>query len=526
MKKTNTLFFIIAINLTYNFISMEKKLEKDTNKHHEKAKFYHTKVIRELKEKTKEEKPVILKKEDKKPKEELTQIESFLTAYFILDKPPENYKPFIEKLLKSEPYLGNKNLQNYIKKDHIQSYVDLIEAMRKKENELNNYYSFYHAHNDNSGLLQDIQTAIRKWLFLKLGEKHYLRFESIIPDDINTMNKFLNYWNTIFNLKKKKRTNAFQKVYKKFKDFLHFNKKDFKKHWLGNINDITEGFNDHVEPFKSQILPVNFTPFANVGKVDEGSLYFFIKKSNLSDPKWLIKKIIFEELKFNEKYMVTLENNFKKYMTPKFGGHMLQIFIPKNKVNQFVYLCTYQYGEPLATELVYPNKTALSNLENNITPNKKNFVSLYGFNEEEQRHDLISPYLEKYTTFPFCLIEKTLLNTCLEFLKNKNVLRFYAKNTINDLQGRIIFFSDFFNPENKIKIFRYNFVEEKNRQIYKKELVKTINEMMKEWIISEKYENLAKDEKNIPLIKLLRVIKTGEEYKKTDEYQKQTKGML
>ncbi|MFC1842515.1 hypothetical protein ACFLYU_02560, partial [Candidatus Dependentiae bacterium] len=369
------------------------------------------------------------------PKSKYTQTEALLRAFY--PKDTDKIFNFLLKEFLSSYY------KKRIKERDLDDYIKIIKEMKEKEEEYSNYYSFYHAHDNAAGLLFDLQAAIRELLDLKLGEKIILRFGS--PTKEKTIEKFIKYWGLYF-------------------------KKNRMKNW-----------DDHEESLRSQVLSVNFAPFGNTGIKGEGTLNFFISGASVYFPELLIKKVIFDKFGFDKKYINKLRKSYNKYMASGKGGNMLQILIPKEKVDQFVYL-SRAFGTPFGN--VY------------ATVNKK-LVGLDG----------TSAYLNAYT------------NLNIPFTQESQVIfgsksKYGILSLINTVQGRIVFLPGFLDPKNGIKIFQYNFATKENREKYKKEFRKIIDEMISEWIETGGFENVKKSKENMPLIKLLRQMKKGEKFLK------------
>jgi len=521
MKKINILLFFFPSIFGSSFL-YSSLLERDNHKPKGKEILYHTETIRELKKQKGLEIQI--------PENNLTQTEAYLANYFDLKKLPPNYKPLIKKLLVNQPY----SLKN-----HIENYVQLIYKMIKEERKYPNHYVFYRGDKRKIGMLHDILNEIKQILELESSKKIHLRFGSPIPNDLNTLDKFLKYWTSLFNLDVKKRVASWEKIYEKFKNVLPFPSPDaFKDYWSLTIQSKSDlqGLNDHIEPLKSQILPVNLSVFGNTGKAGESTLSFFISAMSLQSEKKILENVIFDPFGFDKKYIKELENIYDKYIQPKFGGHVLQIFIPKDKVNKFVFLCG-ALGILFDKRLFHPTKEILSKLKKETSIPINEFKKLEDFDQKKNTYK-ISKYLEKYTTFPFQTFFKSgqnpvtgqftpvsgmvynpITNLYLPThtathqqpkITSLKSLKAWSKKTMNELQARIVLFPDFFSSEHKILINRYNSVKEENKQIYKKKLKETIQKMIKQWIDSNTWKKLKKNGKKKPLVNLLEMIEKGE----------------
>ena len=102
---------------------------------------------------------------------------------------------------------------------------------------------------------------------------------------------------------------------------------------------------DHL--LRDEVLAINFSPFGNTYSDGESTLHFFISSKSImkGDVGSLVRDIVFKGLHLPERYIQALASLHERYMQPSTGGNLLQIFIPKEKVDDFVYLCT-KFGKP------------------------------------------------------------------------------------------------------------------------------------------------------------------------------------
>ena len=169
---------------------------------------------------------------------------------------------------------------------------------------------------------------------------------------------------------------------------------------------------------------------------------------------------------------------------------MVQIFISKEKVDQYVYLC-----QKFGWRLYYKIK----DLE---------------YLGRRKGHKSALEYLKKYTNDPHSIIYEKNFQKLFEQHKNKwkeinkkEVKENPIINLVDFVQGRVVFFPGFFEDT---QAHFYNLASEKSRKEYEKKRDKIIDEMINDWIEKEGYEKLIDDKKNMPLIKLLRRIKKGQ----------------
>ncbi|MFH0898021.1 MAG: hypothetical protein V1855_00395, partial [bacterium] len=388
----------------------------------------HSRVLEKLK-KTK-------KLSDTKGEKKFTQIEAFLRVWFNKKEKDVDYDALLRKLLVEEyaqdsPSIAIAHNKEGILKDDIDDYLNLFKKMNKKEQELKDDYVFYHSFSDHLGVVFDLETAILDWFYFKGGLKNFhIRFET----PVNQANAcdFIDYW-----------------------------EKEFKKNpvtddsVLGHpqLKGISNVWDTNRWPLPIQTLSVNFVPFAFTGDFGEGTLYYFISGARVAGD--LTKKIldpIFDTYGFDKKYIDTLKRLFYRYMSPKKGGHLLQICIPKNKADDFAFF-TLAYGTPFRQK-----------------------ISGLGYDDAKKRHVNISEFLEKYMTDPFSL-------TRAEGGED-------AKTLLNRIQGRLVFTPGFYDPENGVKIFSYDFVEDKEKRLYKSKFNQIVGEMMMSWISSGDYKKV------------------------------------
>lgn len=116
---------------------------------------------------------------------------------------------------------------------------------------------------------------------------------------------------------------------------------------------------------------------------------------------------------------------------------MLQIFIPKGRVDNWVYLacpCDFVFSKKILGDIYDTNK---------------------------KRHIKISPILDLYKQNP----------------KKLNDLAY-----IDHLQARILINNDFLDPDSGVKFFRYNNLNKNITKSYYNELKYIVNKMMLDWL--------------------------------------------
>jgi len=417
-KKTDVLQVVIASEVKLKK-SLRRKIKKNLKK--QGAFVNHAQMIRELKKRFKKYRKSKNKEKIKDSKKVGdTQIESFLRVWFDKKGKVKNYNSLIKQLLKEE-YCGKKGFI-IIDESEVDAYAKLLQKMLDRERAFCDCYACYHAHNNGITFLFDLQSGIRRWFMLDNvteSKNPYLRFMSPVKE--KTIEGFLN-------------------AKKKF--FINYSP-----------------FPDNYEPLRSQVMAVNFVPFANIGTWGECTLRYFAHNKSISKPSSVIYTI-FSDLGFDIDYIDKFHDLYDYYMTPKKGGNLLQIFIPKGKIDQFVYL-------------------------SRVGGNKYN-QKIFGI----KNNDAVAEFFEKYVSNPWALETNWLA----------------PKYFINNIQGRIVFMPHFYAPQTGVKIFRYNFVKRKKRAIYKKKFEQLIDQMMNDWIITGGYKKLKDDAVNQKLLRLLKYL--------------------
>jgi hypothetical protein len=224
---------------------------------------------------------------------------------------------------------------------------------------------------------------------------------------------------------------------------------------------------DHISQIRNLLLPVNFSLFGNSARFAESTWAYFTRAVSVTPPGE-IWKYLFDELGLNQKFIPELER-LLTYLTAQ-EGNLLQIFIPKDKINDFVYL-SKDYGKPLKSKsryrvLTYPLKQIVYKDERGIT-------HYY----DPQTIDPVT-YLSIYRRYPEAIDE----------------------DDMNLIQGRILLTNDFLlNPESAVKIYRYNTVPAEKMKIYKQKLSSLVDRMIMAQVSPEKLT--AADQKLFEAIK-------------------------
>lgn len=202
------------------------------------------------------------------------------------------------------------------------------------------------------------------------------------------------------------------------------------------------------------MLCVNLSIFGNFTYQGESSFEYFINNSNASfvAVENILSKL-FDHFGFDKSYIAQLSAQNKLFSHK--NGLLLQIFVPKNKVDQYVYL-SEAWGIP------YRKK-----LDATWNPHKK-------------RHLKISTLLEKYIKEP------------------------HLMGNFDQLQARILMSQDcLLNPDSGVKIFKYSTENQENIVAY----MQIIKNIAKEVFITALEKKKLKNILNTPLARLMKYSK-------------------
>lgn len=207
-----------------------------------------------------------------------------------------------------------------------------------------------------------------------------------------------------------------------------------------------EIYSDHDEELRKILMSVNFSLFGNSKDPGESTFDYFA--SNHSNASVNHLKLIFNEFNLNTKYIPKFKKLFQK-VAPKEGGNLLQIFIPKDTVDSYVYL-SQAYGRLLKQE---PHWDAALPLKSIVIKDKE------GKHVYAPENLDVQTYLKLYCTFPKAL----------------NIF------DMDGIQGRIVITNDFLqNRDKRIKIYRYNTMEPSALPDYKKNVAALVKDALEE----------------------------------------------
>lgn len=292
------------------------------------------------------------------------------------------------RMTQTEAYLSvHQNAVNQRWSHELKKYKSIIDtAMARERKFLDTHYVLYHGQRNELCLLQDFLKA----LF------HALEIHAT-PKDFEMMRAW-------FDALEKVETN----------DYLN-------QRGTWNYNG-------------KEIFCANLSLFANLQTSTSCTFHYFISDFNLMPygPENFIKEI-FNHFGFDGKYIDELLKLVKNIRTAE--GRLFQVFIPKNKIDQFVYLS-----------------------EMGATPWSRSIVDKE-FDYALGRHRTIAPILELYQTDPASVAH------------------------MDQLQARVICSRNLMlNPKSGIKVFEYTTIPQAKFESYHKDLARITDEIIAAWI--------------------------------------------
>ena len=306
-----------------------------------------------------------------------------------------------------------KNLVELKLKKQLSAYLDLVTAVIHQEQQLSNYDVVYHAQMLEFKFLQDILKELFAWLD---SQVHIETFE------------YLRIPGAAFEFK--------QKVAEIIAD-------SFKSLTEPALFITNPAFLDHHPEIKKRLLSVNLSLFGNIKQGGESTIAYFLFNRSITyiDILKLLENL-FTTVGIDARY----NNDLNEFYQSSFlnlqqahdqSGNLLQIFIPKNKVNDYLYL-SKRYGIPVTTITI---KDKLG-----------------------KKHNMHSLGAEKY----------------IDIYRNNPL--FLDPFTMDAIQARLFLTNTFFlNPTSGIKIYSYNTLSPQAVSQYKIKLKTLINRIMTDW---------------------------------------------
>ena len=332
-------------------------------------------------------------------------------------KKPSLYTPSTTQRGPTQAYLSLPNLKEAVDTafSHATKRPEIAAIVKKvqdREQEFkDDYYVFYHGQLFEFRILQDIVKTLLQIVHLQGKNKHFVYLR--VPTEFYT-------------------ALTPETVAKKFEN----------------------GATDSNGDLQKRLVSVNLSLFGNsYYTFGECTFDFFIRSSNIFPPP--IKDEIhnfFSSYGFPLEFVNQVAELYNKYKTPE--GNLIQIFIPKNKVDACAYLCK-PFGRPYDQAIVHEH-----------------------FNFEKQLHTKLGPVLEKYSNSPASISD------------------------LDGLQARLIITNDtLLNPNYGITMFRYSTMSKAKKQAYKAELKAIVEKLIITFINNNTFLG-----KNHPFEKLIRFI--------------------
>ncbi len=266
-------------------------------------------------------------------------------------------------------------------------------------------------------------------------------------------------------------------------------------------NLLKKGFSiDHDPRIRNLLLSVNLSLFGNAKDESESTMQYFLDGTSINspygkNPRSFIAGVVADlGLIIDLQFVDQLTALYEKYLISDTGS-LLQIFIPKDKVNDYVYL-SLPYGLPV-------NCMALGG--NDIWKN----CSFYTQETKLERitlKDAQGKIIRSYNT------QEIDAKTYLDIYKNHPAA--IPVDVMDMIQGRILLTDDFLlNPSSGVKIYRYMTIDPNKLESYKKELRAIVARMME---TARSKSSISEPRRDEPLSKQL-ALTTPREYEKATE---------
>lgn len=289
------------------------------------------------------------------------------------------------------PYWGGKPAD--VIKSYRRDYKEIVDlAIDREQQFCNDYYVFYHG----------------------------------LPNSFNVFQDFLKEFNGFLHVSGKKIDFEFLRMWQEAEKEIDANK------WLAR----------GPRYIINTLIFVNLSLFGNLQNGGSHTFGYFKNNNNFSP--YLTQSLLgrlFSHYGLNSSYLTELMNLNQKYVTNE--GSIIQFFIPKDKVDQYVFLGAggaMPYGSPIVPS-VWDNQLGY--------------------------HTKIAPILDKYINDTGSI------------------------SGFDNLQACILSSQDFLlNPNQDIKMFKYTTIKDNHREQYRKELKQICNRMFSEWARTQSYQNM------------------------------------
>lgn len=290
-----------------------------------------------------------------------------------------------------------RNYGGYLSRSDIKA---IVAKIKKREQELcNDYYVFYHGQEFKFRILQDILKTLLHILHIQAHSKHFVYMR--IPEH----------------------------------DFALIHPETFI-----TTNYTNDNVTDHENHIRKRLLAVNLSLFGSSGYAElECTFNFFVKSCNIAPPRFTkTLEEFFEGYGFPSSFIEELHKLYEKYKT--FEGNLIQIFIPKGKIDECAYL-SLPFGRPY-------NEPIVDNL----------------FDQKKKRHSSMGAILDKYYRLP------------------------QSMPNLDRLQGRLIISNEtLLNPNYGIQMYRYTTMHKDTKKRYKAELQKILEKLVHQFIENGHY---------------------------------------
>ena len=330
-----------------------------------------------------------------------------------------------DKFTQSQAHMSLPEIKKLIEeKYNLKPYQKMIDTILNREKEYkDNYYVFYHGMKNVWYVPQDLYTRLyfhfKKLPANLLQSFLFLRFDGIPASPVSVQ------------------------------DFLV---KKLKENGLINDHDL-----------KDRLLSVNLALFGSVGDDPECTWQYFMQGRKSMEPdRQIYEKILdsfglpytyIDELMKLSKFFTTSESSSAKATEDR--ETIVQIFVPKNKVDQIGYLAWIR-GNPAHQKTMDMVLQSLQDKKFEKSPLAMDYYTAL-FKREQEKNPIFSNLLERVYAGDFTL---------------SYFLKFYCNypeliKDINRYQARLIFTPDvLLNPLSGVKIFRYSAVRPEQMQKY------------------------------------------------------------
>lgn len=335
--------------------------------------------------------------------------------------------PIIDKFTQSQAQMSLPDIKKLIEKEYnIKPYQKLIDAILAREKQYQDDYVFYHGMDNVWRVPQDLYTKL------------YIHFKKL-PENIAQSFVFLRFENV--NSPSIVQTFLVNKLKEK-----------------GLINDHELG---------DFLYAVNIALFGNVGTDPECTWEYFVKSRGHINPDRKIYEKILNIFGLAHQYINELMALTKLYETKE--ETIVQIFVPKNKVDQIGYL-SWIRGIPAHKKTM---DMVLRSVKDKTFDKTSSALDYYTkiFKDEQEKNPIFSNLLERIRANDFTL------SYFLKFYRN------YPEKIegINNFQARLIFTPEvLLNPLSGVKIFRYSMATAEQLQKYQQKFDEIITKIVRE----------------------------------------------